>query len=47
MIVFVVSQASDENVHPEYVFINEFEAKPQTSLLLGTSGIRAATALPI
>ena len=31
-----------KNVHPCTFFIDEFEAKPQTSLLLRTSGIRAA-----
>ena len=33
-----------KNVHPCTFFIDEFEAKPQTSLLLRTSGIRAAFA---
>ena len=31
-----------KNVHPCTFFIDEFEAQPQTSLLRGTSGIRAA-----
>ena len=33
-----------KNVHPCTFFIDEFEAKPQTSLLYGTGGIRAAFA---
>jgi|GEM_PF-6728506 len=32
-----------KNVHPCTFFIDEFEAKPQTSLLHETSGIRAAS----
>ena len=36
-----------KNVHPCTFFIDEFEAKPQTSLLYGTSGIRAAFACEV
>ena len=36
-----------KNVHPCTFFIDEFEAKPQTSLLRGTSGIHAAFACEV
>ena len=36
-----------KNVHPCTFFIDEFEAQPQTSLLRGTSGIRAAFACEV
>lgn len=36
-----------KNVHPCTFFIDEFETSPQTSLLHGISGIRAAAEKPI
>ena len=36
-----------EIAHPCTFFIDEFEAKPQTSLLRGTSGIHAAFACEV
>ena len=36
-----------KNVHPCTFFIDEFESKPQTSLLRGTSGIHAAFACEV
>ena len=36
-----------KNVRPCTFFIVEFEAKPQTSLLYGTGGIRAAFACEV
>ena len=36
-----------KNVHPCTFFIDECETKPQTSLLYGTSGIRAAFACEV